>query len=77
MTWQAALHHDQHHSTADDKVTASKPRPHLSDCATNLDINKYLYIYVCGTVVVNLTQPCSTSIVRFNKMRCEIWIECV
>jgi len=42
----AALFRSQHHSTADDKITESKPRPHLSDCTTTFDINKYLYICV-------------------------------
>ena len=35
-----------HNSTADDKITASKLRPHLSDCTTTFDINKYLYMCV-------------------------------
>jgi hypothetical protein len=42
----AALLRSQHHSTADDKLTASKPRPHLSDCTKTFDINKFLYICV-------------------------------
>jgi len=42
----AALLHSYHRSTTDDKITASKPRPHLSDCTTTFDINKYLYICV-------------------------------
>jgi len=42
----AALLRSQHHSTADDKITASKPRPHLSDCKTTFDVNKYLYMCV-------------------------------
>jgi len=41
----AALLRSQHRSKADDKITASKPRPHLSDFTT-LDLNKYLYICV-------------------------------
>ena len=52
-----AVHHGQHHSTAHDKITPSKPRPHLSDGTTTFDINKYIYIYVCDTVVVNPIQP--------------------
>jgi len=42
----AALLRSQHHSTADDKITASKPRPQLSDCTATFDINKYLYMCV-------------------------------
>ena len=42
----AALVRSQHHSTADNKIKASKPRPHLSDCTTTFDINKYLHICV-------------------------------
>ena len=41
----AALLRSQHHSTADDKITASKPRPHTSNCTTS-DINIYIYIYI-------------------------------
>ena len=47
-----ALLHSQHHSTADDKIMASKPRPH-STTLTLINI----YIYMCGTVVVIPTQP--------------------
>jgi len=52
-----------HHSTADDKITASIPQPHLSDCTATFGINKYCYIYMCGTAVVNKMQPYSTYII--------------
>ena len=35
----------QHHSTADDKITASKPRPH---CTTLTLRNIYMYVWYCS-----------------------------
>ena len=48
----AALLRSQHHSTADDKITANKPRPHLSDYKFEIYIYIYIYIYVCVCVCV-------------------------